>query len=123
MTSKTWYEMCNAETGEILLDRVKWCKSYWCRFRGLQLRAPLPANEGLLLEFDSESIMASSIHMFFMRFAIAAVWLNSDFEVVGTALAKPWRPYYAADKPARYVLEAMPALLERVQVGDRLVFE
>ncbi|MBN1287271.1 MAG: DUF192 domain-containing protein [Anaerolineae bacterium] len=115
--------MRSAETGAVLLKRVRWCSSFWCRFRGLQLRAPLPPDEGLLIAFGGASIAGSSIHMFFMRFAIAAVWLDGEFRVVGAALAKPWRPYYAAGAPAQYVLEAMPALLERVKVGDRVVFE
>jgi len=43
--------------------------------------------------------------------------------VVGAVLARPWRPYYAPRAPACYLIEAAPALLDRVALGDRLVFE
>ena len=121
--SGQWRVMRNADTGEMILRRVQWCSGFFCRLRGLMLRGPLAPDEGLLIVYGGESIAGSSIHMFFMRFAIAAVWLDSEFRVVSKRLAKPWRPYYASEKPAQYVLEASPALLERAAVGDRLVFE
>ena len=93
------------------------------RLRGLMRRPRLAPDEGLLIVFPAESVAGSSLHMFFMRFAIAAVWLDSRFQVVSACLARPWRPYYAPNKPARYVLEAPPAFLERVAVGDRMAFE
>ncbi len=118
-----WRVMRDAETGETLLNRVRWCTSYWCHLRGLMFRSQLDPDEGLCIVYRSESMAGASIHMFFMRFAIAAVWLDREFRVVHAALAKPWRPYYAPSKPAQYVLEAPPALLERVAVGDRMAFE
>ena len=113
----------NADTGAVILARVKWCDTFWTRFRGLMLSAPLPPDEGLLIVYRAESVAGAAIHMFFMRFAIAAVWLDREFHVVDAMLAKPWRPYYAPQAPAQYVLEAMPSLLERVAVGDRMAFE
>ncbi len=118
-----WRTMRRADTGEVLLERVKWCASFWCRLRGLMLRAPLASDEGLLIVYGGESVAGTSIHMFFMRFDIAAVWLDSEFRVVSATLAKAWRPYYASRQPAQYVLEAPPALLEQIHVGDRMVFD
>ena len=86
------------------------------------LRPSLSPDEGLLLAFEGESVAGTAIHMFFMRFAIAAVWLDCEFRVVDSALARPWRPYYAPRTAAQYVLEAPPALLERVAVSDRVTF-
>jgi uncharacterized membrane protein (UPF0127 family) len=87
------------------------------------LRPSLPPDEGLVLVYRRESVMDTSIHMLFMRFPITAIWLDSAGTVVDKALAKPWRLAYAPKKPAQYVLEAPPALLEQVVVGERLVFE
>ena len=56
-------------------------------------------------------------------FAIAAVWLDNEGRVVDARIARPWRPYYAPSKPARYLIEARPSLLERVKVGDQLAFD
>jgi uncharacterized membrane protein (UPF0127 family) len=61
--------------------------------------------------------------MFFVPFDIAAIWLDDELKIVHTALAKPWRPYYASPRPARYVLEGPPALLQRVTMGEQLRFE
>ncbi|MCC7446672.1 MAG: DUF192 domain-containing protein [Anaerolineae bacterium] len=113
----------NVKTGAPVLARAQWCASYWCRFRGLMLRRSLPEDEGLLFVYGSESIVGSSIHMLFMFFAIATVWLDADGKVVDAVLAKPWRPMYAPRKPAKYVIEARPSLLDRVAIGDRLRFD
>jgi uncharacterized membrane protein (UPF0127 family) len=69
--------------------------------RGLLGRDRLERGEGLLLR------PASSIHTFFMRFAIDAVWLDRDLRVVGVTYGvEPWRT--AGQRGARAVLE-LPA--------------
>ena len=117
-----WARVVN-QRGDLLLARAKWCQSFGSRLRGLMFRPGLAADEGLILVQPRASIAASSLHMLFMNFAIAAIWLDDAGQVVHTALARPWRLYYASPRPARYVLEAPPALLDRVAVGDRLKFE
>jgi uncharacterized membrane protein (UPF0127 family) len=117
-----WRVMRNASTGDVVLARAKWCRSFWCHFRGLMLRRDLPDDEALLFVFRRENTSQASIHMFFMFFSIAAVWLDNEGRVVDAKLAKPWRPAYVPAKPARYLIEARPSLLERVKVGDRLTF-
>ncbi len=110
----------NRTRGEIILSRVKWCDSFLSNLRGLTFRRALAADEGLLLDQKIENIVASSIHMMFVFFPIAALWLDNEFRVVDKTLAHPFRLYYASRKPARYVLEGPPALLERVEIGDQL---
>ncbi len=113
----------NADTGTVVLPRAKWCQSYWCRLRGLMFRRDLPNDEGLLFVFGRESRIDSSIHMLFMFFSIAAVWLDKEGRVVDKALAKPWRLAYASRSPAMYIIEACPPVLARVSIGDRLSFD
>ena len=108
---------------ETLLAHAKWCHSFGSRLRGLTFRRSLAPDEGLVLVETRAGIAATSIHMLFVPFAIAAIWLDNDRRVVHTALAKAWRPYYASPRPARYVLEGPPSLLDRVQLGDQLTFE
>lgn len=112
----------NQASGQVILPRVRWCASFWCHLKGLMFRANLPADEGLLFVTHSESIVNTTIHMLFMRFAIGVVWLDARGVVVHKTLAKPWRPAYAPSRPAQYYLEANPDVLERVQVGDALTF-
>jgi uncharacterized membrane protein (UPF0127 family) len=106
-----------------LLNRVKWCASFGSKLRGLMFRRSLDPDEGLVLVENRSSIAATSIHMFFVPFDIAAIWLDDEGRVVHTALAKSWRPYYASPRPARYVLEGPPDLLQRVTMGEQLRFE
>jgi len=121
--SDSWRILRKAGKNTIVLARVKLCVSAWCHFKGLMLRANLPEDEGLLFVTGGESRVNTSIHMFFMRFSIGVVWLDSAGRVVDKALAKPWRPAYAPKAPARYYLEANVGILDRVQVGDVLRFE
>ncbi len=108
---------------ETLLARVKWCDTFVSIGLGLMLRRSLAPGEGLILVYRRASIVESSITMFFVNFDIAAVWLDAERRVVHKALARAWRPYYASPKPALYVLEGPPSLLDRVAVGDVLNFE
>jgi uncharacterized membrane protein (UPF0127 family) len=118
-----WRVIRCADSGEVVLARAKWCQNFWCHFRGLMLRRSLPEDEGLLFVFRRQSVAETTIHMLFMLFAIAAIWIDDKGRVVDTKLAKPWRPVYAPAKAARYLIEAHPVVLERVKVGDRLTFD
>src|SRR5512135_1263514 len=109
--------------GQPLLQRVKWCNSFGAKLRGLMFRRAIDPDEGLVLVESRSSIAATSIHMFFVPFDIAAIWLDDECRIVHTALAKSWHPYYASPKAARYVLEGPPALLQHVTVGEQLRFE
>lgn len=113
----------NRASGEVLLARVRWCASYWSRLRGLMFRQRLDEGEALILVEAHDSRTATSIHMFFVPFAIAAIWINGQGRVVDKVEAKPWRPFYASHAPARYVLETAPEFLDKVTIGDELVFE
>ena len=86
------------------------------RMRGLLGRGGLPPGEGILLR------PAGSIHTFFMRFPIDAVFLDRDDVVVGIEPdVRPWR--LAARKGARAVLELPAGECARrgLDVGDALV--
>lgn len=53
------------------------------------LRPAIAPNEGLLFDEGRDSRLNASIHMFFMRFPIAVIWINSDLRVVDTCQAFP----------------------------------
>lgn len=87
------------------------------RMRGLLGRRSLPGGEGILLR------PAASIHTFFMRFSIDAVFLDDDLRVVGISpdLA-PWRA--AGQRGAHAVLElsAGECAQRGLAVGDHVRF-
>ena len=116
MTMQVW----NETQGERLLGQVQHCASFLCRLRGLTFRRSLGNEEGLLLVGRRESRTDTAIHMFFVFFPIAAIWLDQDGHVVDAQLARPFRPLYVPRAPARDVLEGPPVLLEHVRIGDQL---
>jgi uncharacterized membrane protein (UPF0127 family) len=70
----------------VLAERLEVARTSWSRFVGLMGRAELPAGAGLLIE------PCNSIHMFFMRFPIDALFLDRDRRVKRVLLRlKPWR--------------------------------
>lgn len=113
----------NAKTGLIVLKKAKLCDNFWTRFRGLQLVTHLDDDEGLLFVTGSESRTNTTIHMFFMFFSIGVVWLDASGKVVDTCFARPWRPAYAPKSAAQYFVEAKPDILNRVKIGDKLLFD
>jgi uncharacterized membrane protein (UPF0127 family) len=88
------------------------------RLKGLLGRRCLDPDEGLLIR------PSSSIHMFFMRFPIDAVFLDRDLVVrkVVSEL-RPWR--IAVARGAKSVVELAAGEVARrgVAVGDRLTSE
>ncbi len=111
----------NETRDERVLERARCCASFLCRLRGLTFRRRLDDDEGLLLIGRQENRADAAIHMFFVFFSIAVVWLDESGRVVDARLARPFRPLYVPRAPARDVLEGPLALLERVQIGERLV--
>jgi uncharacterized membrane protein (UPF0127 family) len=101
-------------TGVVVCERCVVADSPRVRMRGLLGSEPEPGY-GLWLR------PANSIHMFFMRFAIDAVFLDRDDRVVRIAhdLA-PWRMAFA--RGSRSVLEvgAGECLRRGIAVGDQL---
>jgi len=122
VAGKTSVDVVRRNNGEVLVHSARWCSSRLCRLRGLQYRRQLKPGQALILVKTSDSIVNSSIHMFFVFFPIAAVWINSAGRVTSAQLARPWRPFYASPEPARYVLEAAPELLDRLRAGDIVDF-
>jgi len=106
--------------GRLLLDRVGASKAGEHKnAKGLLGRDGLHAGEGLLL-----SDPTGSIHMFFMRFAIDAVFLTKDLEVVKVVEdLKPWR--MARARGAKRILEIGSGEASRLGIkpGDRLVLD
>ncbi len=120
--NKAIVKIVQRDTKYVIVESAIWCSSRLCRLRGLQFSKPLEPDQGLLMVNQSEGVASTSIHMFFVFFPIAAIWINNDGLVTSAQLAKPWRPYYASPKPARYILEAPPETLSRVSVGDEVDF-
>ncbi len=110
-------------TGEVLLPAARWCVSFLCRLRGLMFRSSLKPGEAIILVEWFESRAGTTMHMFFVPFAIAMVWIDNAGRVVDKVEALPWRPSYVPRAPARYILETAPDFLGHISLGDEVDFE
>src|SRR5436190_49832 len=76
----------HSEDGAVVCERCTVARNPLTRMRGLLGRRGLAAGEGLMLQ------SAGSIHTFFMRFPIDAVFLYADQRVLKVAaVMPPWR--------------------------------
>jgi uncharacterized membrane protein (UPF0127 family) len=104
-------------------ERVVGANGFWGRFRGLMGREALPDGEGLYLA-------ESSIHMFFMRFPIDALFVGTpdasgERRVVDVRpRLRPWTGLVMPVKGAAGVVELAAGTLERagVQAGNAVRF-
>ncbi len=109
----------NRRSDRSLGDRIVLAVSLGSRLRGLLGHPPLREGEGLWLE------PCSSIHMFFMRFAIDVVFVDRECAVVRTIQAvAPWR-LAIGGRRARAALELPPGTIDRsaTRAGDLLHVE
>ena len=113
----------NLTTGDTIANRLVRCDTFWTRARGLMFRSALGTDEAYLFVEGRESVAQTTIHMFFVFFPVAVIWLDEDKRVVDKALARPFRPFYAPGSPAQYFVEGHPSVLDRVSAGDRLDFD
>jgi uncharacterized protein len=105
-------------SGKVLADRAESASNPWQRFRGLMLRSPLEAGQGLVIQ------PCNSIHMMFMRFAIDAVFYNKDMTVTKVSRSvRPWIGLSAGGRKAKGVIELPAGAAEGVEAGDQLLFE
>ncbi len=101
--------------GHVVCARCRVADDPPTRLRGLLGRRELPPGEGLLLR------PAPSIHTWFMRFPIDAVFVDAQLEVIAVRHEMPpWRA--AGQRGARAVLElaAGEAARHGIAPGSRL---
>jgi uncharacterized protein len=109
------FRLSNA-AGTTVVGAVAMAETPWQRFVGLMGRRSLAADSGLCLR------PCSSIHMFFMRISVDAVFLDKDGVVVRIYHSlRPWRVTRVVRKAKSCIeLPAGTLAARGVQVGDRL---
>lgn len=113
----------NQSHPEIPPIQASYCDTFLSRFRGLMLHPGLAEHEGLLLVESKDSRINAAIHMLFMNFDLAVVWINSAYQVVDVQIAHRWRPSYTPSQPARFILETRPEYAHDFHVGDRIAIK
>lgn len=115
-TPSEFITVTDVTRGTTVGDRIRVARSMRARTVGLLATDHLDPGEGLWIE------RAASIHMFFMRFPIDAVFVSADGTVTKVvADLAPWRVVWWA-RGARDCLElpAGAAAAADVRVGDHL---
>jgi uncharacterized membrane protein (UPF0127 family) len=115
----------NLTRATVLAERLELGESLWARFMGLMGRAPLPAGDGLWLAGTN------GIHMFFMRFAIDAVFLSKPGPdgrrtvVSANRRVRPWIGIVPFIRGADGVLELPSGTIEASATakGDQVSWE
>ncbi len=103
--------------GQEIYSGVRVASSFLSRLRGLLGHAPLEDGEGLLI------IPCDAIHMFFMTFAIDAVFMDETGRVVRIYRnLRPWR-ITPVVPGAWMVLEVKAGSADDLSEGDVLSFE
>jgi len=100
------------------IARLEIARTTLQRMRGLLGRSGLPPGQGMLIE------RCSSIHTFFMKFALDVIFLDSDWEV--RRAMRDVRPWRLANSPgASRVVELAAGALEGTGLapGDALKIE
>lgn len=115
----TRFQVKNATRNTLLADEAEAADSFVRRFKGLMGVSDFPMGRGLHI------VPCTSIHTFFMKIAIDALFLDRDGVVVDVYHAlKPWR--MSRFHPSAHSVLELPAgtaLSSGTSAGDRLVFE
>jgi hypothetical protein len=107
-------QLIDETTGATVAANLRDAHSYWARFRGLMLRRKLAPGEALRID------PCSSIHMFWMLFAIDAVFYDRNLRVLKVCRrVRPWVGFAAARK-ARGVVELAVGAASGVEPGHQL---
>ncbi|MCB2202570.1 DUF192 domain-containing protein [bacterium] len=101
---------------------LKYCDRFWSKLKGLMFIREIQPNEGIVIVENRPSRMNTSIHMLFMNFDLAVIWLDEHKTVVDKTLAKRWMPAYTPKAAAQYVLELHPSRLSDFSIGDQCTF-
>lgn len=107
----------------ILADKVKYYTDIFSRSKGLRFAKPLRKGQAIILAASTESIMETTIDMFFVFFPIDVLWLNKEKEVVDLKRnIKPFTPMVIPRKPAKYVVELKKGITNNIKIGDKIEF-
>ena len=112
----------HVQSGQVLIEESRWCDSFLSRMRGFTFKRKINKGEGLVLVDKQDSRINAVITMLFVFFDLGVIWVNESGKIVDKKLARSWRLSYSPKEPAKYVVESHPNILDKIQIGDHLVF-
>lgn len=106
----------NQRTSEVIAARTRVADNPWTRLVGLLGKKALPQGEALLIQ------PCSSVHTFFMRFDMDAIFIDREHRVL--KVRRSMRPFRVAGaRKSRAVIELMGGAIaeDGVKEGDQLI--
>jgi uncharacterized membrane protein (UPF0127 family) len=100
-----------------------YCDGFLCRFIGLMFTKSIDPYGGLLMVEKQDSKINTAIHMLFMNYDIAVVWINKDNLVVDVKIAKRWTPVILPESPASLTLELHSDRINDFKKGDLILID
>jgi uncharacterized protein len=102
---------------KLISSKCRLFDTVFSNFRGLMFRR-LGSKNSVLLKSKREGRLTTAIHMFFVFYSLDIVWLDSRMNVVDVKRVRPFTPYVASKKSAKYVLEIKDS--SGLKLGDKL---
>ncbi|NMA44830.1 MAG: DUF192 domain-containing protein [Candidatus Diapherotrites archaeon] len=106
--------------GKPLIKKVKLANSPLERMRGLMFEDEKKFDYALVFTSPKEGKIESSLHMMFVFFPIAAIFLDSNKNVVDKTTLTPFTVNYTPKKPAKYVIEMPPKEAKKIKIKDKI---
>ena len=106
----------NRTKNTLLADRAEVANTHFKRLKGLLGKEALKEGEGLIIK------PCSSIHTFFMRFSIDAIFLDKNNSVVAIAESLPPSRFFGSLLKGKLVIELPLGTIARTNtiIGDEL---
>lgn len=120
MGKQAEFKLINLSNPSAPILIINKAENFQTRFLGLMGRKSIDHFYGLLFTQPKPSRIDSAIHMFFMHFDIAVIWLDQNNVVIDSTMAKKWHPFYIPRKPASLILETHPDRLADYRIGDTI---
>lgn len=117
--------LLDKNTGRVVAREVKLADNFFSRFQGLMLKGKFRDGEALLFKFRKPG--RHSVHMFFVRFPIDLIYLDSSCKVAEIRVhLNPWRVHmskvdssYLIELPAGTITRSNVKLGHEISLGKR----
>jgi uncharacterized membrane protein (UPF0127 family) len=108
--------------GMLIAGKVDLAENYYDKVLGLMFRRSIPQNYALLFMFKKPGVVG--VHMLFMRFPVAAIFLDEDKKILAATVLKPWTGFKQI-KNVQYLIEMNPKTIEKygLKIGDVINFD
>ncbi|HNV01283.1 MAG TPA: DUF192 domain-containing protein [archaeon] len=106
--------------GKTIMKKVKLATTPLERMKGLMFEDEKKFNYALVFTSPNEGKLESSLHMMFVFFPIAAIFLDANKIVVDKTTLTPFTVNYTPKKAAKYVIELPVKEAKVIKIKDKV---